>query len=68
MIAIYEQDTQAGSMPLGREAELRDLEIRLDRGLTLIEERKRAGAPVERLEDHWINLLHEYQAAFDRAN
>lgn len=41
---------------------LRRLEQRLNDGYEMIEERRAAGLDVTKLEDFWIELLHEYEA------
>lgn len=48
-------------------AEIQALEQRLQRGWAIIEERARDGQSVERLEDHWLTLLAEYETAYDSA-
>lgn len=44
---------------------LRRLELRLNEGYEMIERRREAGLDVSKLEDFWIELLHEYE---DRCN
>ena len=44
---------------------IRTLEDRLNNGYELIDKRKAAGLDVTKLEDFWIALLHEYEAAVD---
>jgi hypothetical protein len=41
------------------------LELRLNEGYEMIERRREAGLDVSKLEDFWIELLHEYE---DRCN
>lgn len=44
---------------------IKTLEQRLNTGYDLIDKRKAAGLDVTKLEDFWIQLLHEYEAACD---
>ena len=48
-----------------KEQDIRTLEERMNNGYALIEARKEAGYDVSKLEDFWIDLLHEYEAACD---
>lgn len=48
-----------------REAEIAVLANRLERGWALIEERTRSGADVSEYEAHWLNLLKEYESAYE---
>jgi hypothetical protein len=50
---------------LDEEPALRRLEQRLNDGYELIERRRAAGLDVTRLEDFWIELLHEYEIRCD---
>lgn len=43
---------------------VQELEARLLHGDLIIKQRKNAGIGVEELEHHWIQLLHEYEAAY----
>lgn len=43
------------------------LEKRMNDGWNLIEKRKSMGQDISKLEDFWIQLLHEYEAACDEA-
>lgn len=47
------------------EDRIKTLEQRLNTGYELIDKRKAAGLDVTKLEDFWIQLLHEYEAACD---
>lgn len=44
---------------------IKTLEERLNTGYDLIDKRKAAGLDVTKLEDFWIQLLKEYEAACD---
>lgn len=44
---------------------IKTLEERLNTGYDLIDKRKAAGLDVTKLEDFWIQLLHEYEATCD---
>ena len=44
------------------------LEKRLNDGWDIIEKRKAMAVDVSKLEDFWIELLHEYEAACDEAD
>ena len=46
-----------------QERHIRTLEERLNNGYELIDKRRAAGLDVTKLEDFWIELLHEYEAA-----
>lgn len=61
----YQEDIGADVSPFQPLTELEELTRRLARGHELIEERRLAGHSVERLEDHWIALLREYEALYD---
>ena len=50
---------------LDEDQSLRRLEQRLNDGYEMIEKRRTAGLDVSRLEDFWIELLHEYEARCD---
>jgi hypothetical protein len=50
---------------LDPDMELRQLEQRLNDGYELIEQRRSAGLDVSKLEDFWIDLLHEYEERCD---
>lgn len=50
---------------LDEEQTLHRLEERLNEGYELIEARRAAGLDVSKLEDFWIELLHEYEARCD---
>ena len=50
-----------------QERHIRTLEERLNNGWDVIEKRKAMGQDVTKLEDFWIDLLHEYEAACDAA-
>lgn len=50
---------------LDEEQSLRRLEERLNDGYEMIEQRRQAGLDVSKLEDFWIDLLHEYEARCD---
>ena len=45
---------------------IKTLEERLNTGYDLIDKRKAAGLDVTKLEDFWIQLLHEYEALCDQ--
>lgn len=45
--------------------ELAILVSRLERGERLIERHRAAGLDTSELEDHWIELLREYESLFD---
>jgi hypothetical protein len=42
---------------------IQTLEERLNNGYALIDKKKAQGLDVSKLEDFWIQLLHEYEAA-----
>jgi hypothetical protein len=46
------------------EHDVQKLEARLHRGWTMIEEREAAGKPTDHLIEHFLELLHEYEAAY----
>ena len=50
-----------------QERHIATLEERLNNGYALIAARKAQGYDVTKLEDFWIDLLHEYEAACDEA-
>jgi hypothetical protein len=50
---------------LDEDMSLRRLEQRLNDGYEVIEKRRNAGLDVSKLEDFWIELLHQYE---DRCN
>lgn len=50
---------------LNEEETLRRLEQRLNDGYEMIEKRRADGIDVTKLEDFWIELLHEYEARCD---
>lgn len=50
---------------LNDEETLRRLEQRLNDGYEMIEKRRADGIDVTKLEDFWIELLHEYEARCD---
>ena len=50
---------------LDEDQELQVLEQRLNDGYELIEKRRAAGLEVTKLEDFWIELLHEYEERCD---
>lgn len=50
---------------LDPDLELQRLEQRLNDGYELIEKRRDAGLDVSKLEDFWIDLLHEYEELCD---
>lgn len=50
---------------LDEEQSLRRLEERLNEGYEMIEHRRAADLDVSKLEDFWIELLHEYEARCD---
>ncbi len=71
MIATYE--TLESSVLIDVESRpiqlaVHELEFRLERGWNMIEERQMAGQNVARLEDHWFELLNQYQALLDGAH
>jgi hypothetical protein len=71
MVATYEAvDSSVIIDVQNRPLELRvqELERRLERGWVMIEQRRQSGENPARLEDHWIDLLNEYQALIDGAN
>lgn len=41
------------------------LMVRLERGYTMIGKQRSQGVPVDKWEDAWIELLHEYEALED---
>ena len=45
---------------------IKTIEQRLNTGYDLIDKRKAAGLDVTKLEDFWIQLLHEYEALCDQ--
>ena len=49
----------------GLKRHIQTLEERLNTGYALIDKRKEQGIDVTKLEDFWIQLLHEYEAACD---
>jgi len=49
----------------GLKRHIQTLEERLNTGYALIDKRKAAGLDVTKLEDFWIQLLHEYEATCD---
>jgi hypothetical protein len=68
MEVTFEPDTMLATQALDVHAQLSDLEGRLSRGLAIIEDRRRTGAPYERHEDHWLSLLKEYEHLYDSLN
>jgi hypothetical protein len=46
---------------LDPDLQLRRIEQRLNDGYEMIEKRRNAGIEVSKLEDFWIELLHEYE-------
>ena len=44
---------------------IQTLDARLNHGWEVIERRKSAGLDTTKLEDFWIDLLHEYERACD---
>lgn len=69
MIATYETAEPDVVLSVSVEASgasVQYFEQRLERGWSIIDERSRDGQSVARLEDHWISLLAEYEAEFDR--
>lgn len=71
MIATYETIEssviiEAQSRPI--QLAVHELEARLARGWDMIEERRNAGQNAARLEDHWFELLNQYQALLDGAH
>ena len=50
---------------LDEDQSLRRLEERLNEGYEMIERRRAGGLDVSKLEDFWIELLHEYEARCD---
>lgn len=61
-------DTLIGSygegLPFSRESELAVIASRLERGWSIIEERKLSGQDVEEYESHWLKLLAEYESTY----
>lgn len=51
---------------LDEDQSLRRLEQRLNDGYEMIEKRRMAGLDVSKLEDFWIELLHEYESRCDQ--
>lgn len=65
MVAAYEVDIASIAPFSDIQARLGDLEARLARGLAIIDDRAHAGLPVDRYEDHWLQLLKEYEDLYD---
>lgn len=65
MVAVYDQDVVFQAPAAEPIAVLRELARRLERGLAMIEARSAEGLSVDHHEDHWIELLNEYEQVFD---
>ena len=59
------QSTPTPFRRLDADQSLARLEQRLNEGYELIEKRRAAGLDVTKLEDFWIELLHEYEDRCD---
>lgn len=71
MIATYEAIDSSVMMDMQSrplQMAVRELEVRLERGWAMIEERRSAGQDHSRLEGHWLELLNQYQALLDGAH
>lgn len=64
VIATYETSMMVDAPIVDTVARLNDLELRLSRGMAIIDERLAEGLPVERYEEHWFGLLHEYESLY----
>lgn len=68
MVAIQDIDFGVTTFEAPPAVRLFELEERLERGLRLIDQRVASGLSVERHEQHWIDLLAEYELLFDSLN
>lgn len=65
MVATYDIDIHVESSGFGPIVQLAELESRLARGFEMIDEHREAGLPVDKLEEHWLKLLADYELLFD---
>lgn len=68
MVAMYDVEVHFEPIALDPLAQLAELQTRLVRGYEMIDEHCQAGLPVERLEEHWLSLLADYESLHDSLN